>query len=112
MLIAGGILLAVAVAAFFWHRSTGKRLAALSSTETLPCDKLVVDEACEVVGTAQPGPGGPLKGPASGKECVWWRHEVTEHWEEWTTDSKGNRTKNNQSREVKDESSTEVFTLK
>ena len=112
MLIAGGVLLAVAVAAFFWHRSTGKRLAALASTETLPCTKLTVDQACEVVGTAQPGPAAVLKGPASGRECVWWRHEVTEHWEEWTTDSNGKQTRNNRSRQVKDEASSDLFTLK
>src|SRR5688572_25816859 len=112
MIIAGAVLLVIAVACFFWARHQRDRLEALTSTETLPCDKLEVDQACEVVGKAQPGPGGALKGPVTGRECVWWHHTVTEHWEDWNTDANGNRTKTDQSNTLKDERSSEIFALK
>lgn len=112
MLIAGGILFLVAVGAFFWARSQRKRVAMLASTETLPCDRLEVDQPCEVVGQAQPGPGGTLEAPASKKECVWWRRQITEHWEEWERDDDGDQRRVNRSNVVSDETSGQPFALR
>jgi hypothetical protein len=112
VIVAGVILLLVAVAAFFFVRSRRKRLAAIASTETVPCNALVADQACEVVGQAKAGPDGPLTGPASGKPCVWYRQTVTQHWEEWERDSDGDMRRQSRSNVVSDESSTELFTLR
>jgi hypothetical protein len=112
VIIAGAILLALAVGAFFLARHQKKRLAALGSTETVPCNALVADQACEVVGQAKAGPDGALTAPASGKQCVWHRHKVTQHWEEWDRDSKGEMRRENKSRVVSDETSTDLFTLR
>jgi hypothetical protein len=112
VIIAGAVLLVVAAAAGFWARSQRGRLAALASTDTLPCDKLVADQACEVVGQAQPGPGGPLRAPGSGKACVWHRQKVTEHWEEWERDSQGKQRRVDRSNVVSDESSSSTFALR
>ena len=35
---------------------------------------------------AQPGPGGPVTGPQSGREGVWYAHRVTRHWLETQAD--------------------------
>lgn len=37
---------------------------------------------CEIKGSAEPGPAGQLKGPLSGKACVWYHTKVEERWRE------------------------------
>jgi hypothetical protein len=113
MIVAGVILLALAVGAYFILRSQRKRLGALESTDTVACDALVEDQLCEVVGRAAAYEGRPLKGPASGRECVWFRHQVTQHWEEWDRDSKGESQRRNRSKVIEDKTSEgEVFVLR
>lgn len=112
VIIAGVILLLVAVGAFFVVRSQRKRLDAIASTDTVPCNALVADQACEVVGAAKAGPDGALAGPSSGKPCVWHHQTVTQHWEEWERDSDGDRRRVSRSNVVSDETSTELFTLR
>jgi hypothetical protein len=112
VIIAGVILIALAVGAFFLARHQQKRLAALGSTETLPCNALVADQACEVVGQAKAGPDGSLTAPVSGRPCVWHHEKVTQHWEEWERDSKGEMRRENRSNVVSDERSTDLFTLR
>ncbi|AYY11510.1 hypothetical protein EF847_01010 [Actinobacteria bacterium YIM 96077] len=41
-------------------------------------------QKCEIVGTAQPGPEGPIKSELSETECVWHKHVVTRKY--WTTE--------------------------
>lgn len=113
MIIAGVVLLAVAVGAYFVVRSQRKRLDALASANTVACDAVVEDQVCEVVGRAQPFEGRPLKGPASGQPCVWFRHKVTQHWEEWDRDADGSRDRENHSRVIEDRrSDDELFVLR
>jgi hypothetical protein len=112
LIIAGVILLVVAVGAFFVARNRRKRLDALASTETVPCNALVAEQACEVVGQAKPGPGGALTAPASAKPCVWYQQKVTQHWVEWERGSDGERHRESHSNVVSDESSPDLFTLR
>lgn len=37
---------------------------------------------CEIKGNAEPGPAGQLKGPMSGRACVWFHTKVEERWRE------------------------------
>ena len=113
MIVAGVILLALAVGAFFIARSQRKRLGALESTDTVACNALVEDQLCEVVGRAAAYEGKALKGPASGRDCVWFRHQVTQHWEEWDRDSDGDMRRRNRSKVIEDKTSEgEVFVLR
>jgi hypothetical protein len=113
MIVAGVILLLVALGAAFVVRSQRKRLGTLASTETVACNAVVEGQVCEVVGHAQPYDGKPLEGPASGRPCVWFRHQVTQHWEEWERDSDGDRRRESRSRVIEDKTSDdEVFVLR
>lgn len=44
---------------------------------------------CEIKGNAEPGPAGRLKGPMSGRPCVWFHTKVEERWREHHHDSDG-----------------------
>jgi hypothetical protein len=113
MIIAGAILLGLALGAFFVERSQRKRLGLLESTDTVACNAAVEGQVCEVVGRAQPYEGKPLTAPASGRPCVWYRHQVTQHWEEWDRDSDGDRVRRDRSRVIEDKTSIdEVFVLR
>src|ERR1700754_4589838 len=103
MVIGGIIALVVAAVAFFYARSQQKSLRAMTLTETLTCGELgqlsaaateavgagSFGQACEVVGTAAPGAGGALTAPESGREVVWHRTVLTEHYTTTETDSQG-----------------------
>lgn len=95
MWIAGLILIAAAVAAFFYMRHTKSELHAMIGTETLPIPELerlrgISDElgakggfrkAAEVVGAAHPRPEGLLTAELSKSECVWYSYEVHRKYE-------------------------------
>ncbi|ROO86165.1 E3 ubiquitin ligase [Actinocorallia herbida] len=53
------------------------RRAMMTRNETLTYARLTAGGPawglCEVTGTAEPGPGGPLTAPLSGRPCVWYR---------------------------------------
>jgi hypothetical protein len=113
MLIAGIILIVVAVGALLFARSQRNRVRALASTATVPCNALVADQVCEVIGQARPYEGRALKAPASGRECVWYHHKVTQHWREWERDSDGDMERKHRSRVVEDVTSeADVFMLR
>lgn len=108
MWIAGVLLVAVAVAGFFYMRHTKSELHAMIGTETLSIPELeqlrkVSDElgaqgsfrkTAEVVGAAHPRPEGPLKAELSKTECVWYRYLVERQYEtDEYRDGKRHRTK-------------------
>jgi hypothetical protein len=114
MLIAGIVLLLVAVAACFFARSERGDARKATATETMACgdvaglSKGVADELgggvfrqrCEVVGKAQPGPAGLLEGPESGVGAVWTRTQVThKYWVMEETKVDGRITRNRSERE-------------
>jgi hypothetical protein len=114
MLIVGIVLLLVAVAAWFFARSERGEARKATATETMACgdvaglSKGVADEVgggafrqrCEVVGTAQPGPAGLLKGPESGVDAVWTRTRVThKYWVMEETKVDGRVTRNRRERQ-------------
>ena len=117
MLIAGGVLLVIAIAAFFWARSERSGARKATATETMACGDIsslssgVADEVgggaftqrCEVVGAARPGPAGALKAPDSKADAVWARTTVKhKYWvmEQQTTDGRTTRVRREREEEV------------
>jgi hypothetical protein len=129
MLIAGVVLLVIAVAALFWARSERAGARKATATETLACGDIsslstgVADEVgggsftqrCEVVGAAQPGPSGALKAPESGADAVWARTTVTHKYgvmEEQTTDGRTTRTRKEREEQVSSVDTDTPFAVK
>jgi hypothetical protein len=95
MLIAGIILVVIALGVLFFERSQTNRANAAKRTETLTCGDIDTlargvesevgggfHQRCEVVGQAAPGEGGAIKAPHSGVDAVWHRSTVTHrYWE-------------------------------
>lgn len=95
MWIAGLIVIAAGVTAFFFMRRTKSELHAMIGTETLSISELerlrgISDElgasggfrkVAEVVGTAHPRPEGLLTAELSKSECVWYSYEVHRKYE-------------------------------
>lgn len=96
MLIAGIVLLAVALGALLFARSQRARARAATATETLDCGDIEqlaqgvgaevgagsFRQRCEIVGQAGAGESGVLKAPHSDAEAVWHRSTVTHrYWE-------------------------------
>jgi E3 Ubiquitin ligase len=95
MWIVGGLLVAAAVAGFFYMRHTKSELHAMIGTETLSIPELedlrkISDElgarggfrkVTEVVGAAHPRPEGPLTAEISKTECVWYRYRIDRQYE-------------------------------
>ena len=87
MIIAGLILLAIAVGLFFWARSERKTARRATATETMACGDVSslsqsvgsevgagsFSQYCEIVGAAQGGPDGSFKAPESKQDSVWSR---------------------------------------
>ena len=70
-------------------------------------------QQCELVGTAQPAHIGTVNAPQTGRECVWYRHKVTEeYWdyEHQDADNPG-RERSRESRTVKEDVSDIPFAL-
>jgi hypothetical protein len=128
MLIAGAILLVVAVVALLVARPQRAKARAARLTETLSCADLAqlaqaVDDTvgagnfrqrCEVVGDAAAGPEGQLTAPHSGAQAVWHRSTVIHRYWEMETRRVDNRTERRRvEREstVSDITSTTPFTV-
>ena len=111
MLIAGIILLVLAGLAALVAYGAGGALKMLASTKTVACNAVVAGEACEVVGGAQPIDGKPLKGPASGRDCVWFKLKVTQHWTSWVSSTSGGYNSHD-SKVVEDKQSDEPFAIR
>lgn len=80
-IIAAVIGVILIVVALFAQR----RYEAVRATETVSIGSLASlppgnGTTCEIKGTAEPGPAGQLKGPMSGRPCVWFHARVEEHW--------------------------------
>ncbi len=120
-----------AVAGGLWWAGTQaqQRQQALVATETSSCADLdatlvavaegvgdaTIGRQVEVCGTANPGPV-KLTAPLSGRECVWYRTTVTEHYREYEwRGSEQNKDRRRElvdrSREVSDEASSDPFVL-
>lgn len=103
LIVAGAALLVLALVAYFVWRSQHGSVKAMTLAETLTCAELgelagaaaeavglgSFSQRCEVVGAAAPGEGGVLTAPESGREVVWHRTEVIEHYWETEKDAKG-----------------------
>lgn len=128
MLIAGVVLLVLAVGAFVIARVQRAAARRATATETLGCGDLASLSAdvaaevgagsfrqrCEVVGAAEPGPDGVLLAPESGLEAVWTRTKlVHEFWEMQEREVDGHRRRERREREevVSDLSSQTPFVV-
>ncbi|GAA1900052.1 E3 ubiquitin ligase family protein [Streptomyces sodiiphilus] len=126
MMVIGAIaLVAAAVCAVLAHRAQG-RVRAMTTAETLPVGELrelhraAADAAgegnfryrCEVVGVAQASGSGELTAELSGTACVWHRHTVTHKYWETTTDSEGNRKRQERSSVVSQHISGSPFAVR
>jgi E3 ubiquitin ligase len=126
MVIGGIIALIVAAVAYVYAHTQQKSLNAMLLSETLTCGELgelsraasdavgagSFSQACEVVGTAAPGPQGPLKAPDSGREVVWHHTLLTEHYTETRRDSDGREQTEQKTRTVAQHFSQEPFVVK
>lgn len=124
MWIAGLVVIAAGVAAFFYMRHTKSELHAMIGTETLPIPELerlrgISDElgakggfrkTAEVVGAAHPRPEGLLTAELSKSECVWYSYEVHRKYE--TTEYRnGERRTVRRSERVAERTSWEGYAL-
>jgi hypothetical protein len=126
MVIGGIIALVGAAVALFIARSQRKSLRAMTLTETLTCGELgqlsaaaaeavgggSFGQACEVVGAAAPGGGGALSAPESGREVVWHRTILTEHYIATETDAQGKSHEVDKTRVVARQESQEQFLVR
>jgi hypothetical protein len=106
MVIAGVILLIIAVICFFVARSNASSLAAMNATDTYTADLLAevyrkvssgvgadaLAQPCEIAGTIECS--SPLTGPVSKNPCVAYTYTLTREYEErvTSTDSNGKQT--------------------
>jgi hypothetical protein len=128
VLVAGLVLLAVAIGAIVFSRLEAKKAHTARATETLACgdvaalSKGVADEVgggmftqrCESVGAAQPGPHGLVDAPESKVDAVWVRTKVVhKYWEmvETTRDGRTHRDRQEREETVSDNTSSAPFVL-
>ncbi len=126
MVIGGIIALAVAAVAYFVAHSQQKSLRDMTLSETLTCGELgqlsaaaaeavgtgSFGQACEVVGVAAPGGQGALTAPESGREVVWHRTLLTEHYTTTESDSQGKSREVDKTRIVAQHVSEDPFLVK
>jgi E3 ubiquitin ligase len=119
VLLAGIVLVVVAVAALLVARANRSRHRDFAGTERTSCGDLaalaaaVRDEAgggsfaqrAEVSGAARPGDGGPLTSPLGAQECVWFRARVTRRYRTEQRDESGRIDERETSEVVSDERS-------
>lgn len=91
-----------------------RRFEAMRAAKTLNIADLSARPAgegltCEIKGTAEPGPAGQLKGPMSGRVCVWFHTKVEEQWREYHRDSKGHSRTSHHSRTLQEDGSAPHF---
>lgn len=128
MIIAGVILIVIAVAAAFVQRHQGGKAHAAKATETLSCADINTlsggvsaevggggfHQRCEVVGQAAPGQGGVIKAPHSGADAVWHHSTVTHrYWEmeERVVDGQRQRNRVERDETVSDITSAQPFAV-
>ena len=128
MLIAGVVLIVVAVVAVFVARSERGKARKATATETLSCGDVATlssgvaaevgagsfSQRCEAVGKAQAGPSGLVDAPESRVDAVWVRTKVVhKYWvmEETRQDGKTTRTRREREETVSENESTLPFGL-
>jgi hypothetical protein len=128
MIIAGIILIVIAVVAAFVQRHQGGKAHAARATETLSCADINTlstgvsaevggggfHQRCEVVGQAAPGEGGLIKAPHSGADAVWHHSTVTHrYWEmeERVVDGQRQRNRVERDETVSDITSAQPFVV-
>lgn len=129
MLIAGVVLLVLAVAAFLYARHQRGRSRTATATETMSCGDIAAlsggvaaevgagdfTQRCEAVGKAAPGPGGLVDAPESKVDAVWVRTKVVhKYWEMVETRNDGRTTRTRQEKEetVSENESSAPFALR
>jgi hypothetical protein len=128
MLIAGIVCLVLAAVAggiaWWQHRkheeltavetSTCGQMRQLADAATTSAGPGVFRQRCEIVGVAQPAYVGTVKGPQTGRECVWYRTKVTHHYYDWEWETRGGerrRERKRKTRTLQDDKSDVPFTL-
>ncbi|MET7638482.1 GIDE domain-containing protein [Streptomyces sp. NPDC005438] len=123
MIVAGVIVLLLAVGCGWLARLFNRRLNRIESTERTTVKELralrqAAAEAageghfryhCEIVGAARPHKNGPLTSELGKKKCVWHHHRVTRRYEEAYRDSDGNRKHRTRHEVVSEHSSATAF---
>ncbi|GAB3005122.1 E3 ubiquitin ligase family protein [Amycolatopsis acidiphila] len=124
MWVIGLVLIAAAVAGFFWMQATKRELHAMIGTETLSIPELedlrrISDElgarggfrkTAEVVGAAYPRPEGPLTAEISKTPCVWYRYQVERQYEH-VQYRDGRRYRSKRTEKVAEHTSSEGYAL-
>jgi hypothetical protein len=128
VLIAGIVLLVVAVGAFLFARHERGKARKATATETMSCGDIATlsdgvasevgagdfTQRCEAVGVAQASPHGLVDAPESGLDAVWVRTKVVhKYWEmvETRTDGRTTRTRQEREETVSENESTTPFGL-
>lgn len=94
-----------------------RKYAAMRATRTLTVAELAARPpgdglTCEIKGMAEPGPAGQLKGPLSGRSCVWFHAKVEERWREYHEDSNGRRHQSTHQRTLREDTSPPHFAVR
>jgi hypothetical protein len=128
VLIAGIVLLVVAVGAVLYARHERGKARKATATETMSCGDIAAlsdgvasevgagdfTQRCEAVGAAKAGPHGLVDAPESGLDAVWVRTKIVhKYWEMVETRNDGRTTRTRQEREetVSENTSTTPFAL-
>lgn len=103
-MVVWGVVLVLIGAACVWGATRSRRKAdVMLATDTLSIPELeqlraASDEMgsrgqlrryCEVVGTTHPAPVGPLTGPLSGQQCVWYARRTERQFRHYDRDDQG-----------------------
>lgn len=103
-MVVWGVVLVLIGAACVWGATRSRRKAdVMLATDTLTIPELeqlraASDEMgsrgqlrryCEVVGTTHPAPVGPLTGPLSGQQCVWYARRTERQFRHYDRDDQG-----------------------
>jgi hypothetical protein len=125
VLVAGIVLVVVAVVALFVARANRSRQQDFAGTEQTSCGDLEAlaasvreetgggsfGQRSEVSGAARPGEGGPLMSPLGEQECVWYRARVTRRYRTEQPADSGRTGERETSEVVSDERSETPLTI-
>lgn len=101
------LLLALAGGLAWYAKSSHDAVALMKETPTSPAGKISGPGYYEVKGKAVCG--SPLAAPGSGESCIYYRHVITEYYEESVRNSEGEYETKQGSRTVKDEEKSVYF---
>lgn len=126
MVVIGVILVIAGAVGVLLATRARKRVHAMIAAETLPSGELEMlrrasDEVgggghfrkvCEVIGTVEPAPDGPLTSELTSTQCVWHSHRIQRRYRHVSHDSHGRRRTTQRTETVAEHTSIKGFGLR